>query len=237
MAVGIISAIPEEYTKLEWDSEPRTEIIVNKIFKFGKIDGIDVIAAESGIGKVNAAVTTGLLLGHFGCDSIAFSGCAGGLNPKQSCGDILIADSLVQHDYGAIVNGELISSIPGSFPALDKTDDDIAYVMPERLKNAITNVVGDDVSFGRILTGDTYLACANTRKMFHKQFEADAIEMEGGAIAQVCCSWHVPFVIVRVLSDLAGAESHYQFEEFIEDSSIKAARTVKTILPILDAWR
>mgnify|MGYP003652286585 FL=1 len=68
MAVGIISAIPEEYTKLEWDSEPRTEIIVNKIFKFGKMDGIDVIAAECGIGKVNAAVTTGLLLGHFGCE-------------------------------------------------------------------------------------------------------------------------------------------------------------------------
>ena len=237
MAVGIISAIPEEYTKLEWDSEPRTEIIVNKIFKFGKMDGIDVIAAECGIGKVNAAVTTGLLLGHFGCDSIAFSGCAGGLNPKYSCGDILIADSLVQHDYGAIVNGELISSIPGSFPALDKTDDDIAYVMPERLKNAITNVVDDDVSFGRILTGDTYLACESTRKMFHSQFEADAIEMEGGAIAQVCCSWHVPFIIVRVLSDLAGSDSHVEFDEFIEDSSIKAARTVKMILPILDAWK
>ena len=237
MAVGIISAIPEEYTKLEWDSEPRTEIIVNKIFKFGKMDGIDVIAAECGIGKVNAAVTTGLLLGHFGCDSIAFSGCAGGLNPKQSCGDILIADSLVQHDYGAIVNGELISSIPGSFPALDKTDDDIAYVMPPRLKNAIPNVVDDDVSFGRILTGDTYLACESTRKMFHKQFEADAIEMEGGAIAQVCCSWHVPFVIVRVLSDLAGAESQYEFEEFIDDASKKAAKTVKKVIPVLDVWK
>ena len=46
MAVGIISAIPEEYTKLEWDKEPRTEIIVNKIFKFGTMNGIDVIAAE-----------------------------------------------------------------------------------------------------------------------------------------------------------------------------------------------
>jgi len=237
MAVGVISAIPEEYTKLEWDSEPRTEIIVNKIFKFGKMDGIDVIAAECGIGKVNAALTTGLLLGHFGCDSIAFSGCAGGVNPKYNIGDILIADELIQHDYGAIVNGELISSIPGSFPALDKTDDDIAYVMPERLKNAITNVVGKDVSFGRILTGDTYLACENTRKMFFNQFKADACEMEAGAIAQVCCSWHVPFIIVKVLSDLSGSNSPMEFEEFIEDSSIKAAKTVKKVLPILDAWK
>ena len=49
-------------------------------------------------------------------------------------------------------------------------------------------------------------------------------EMEGGAIAQVCCSWHVPFVIVRVLSDLAGSDSHVEFDEFIEDSSVKAAQ-------------
>ena len=144
MAVGIISAIPEEYTKLVWDSKPRTETIVNKIFKFGKMDGIDVIAAESGIGKVNAALTTGLLLGHFGCESIAFSGVAGGLHKECSPGDILIADELIQHDYGAIVNGQLISSIPGSFPSLEDTDDAIAYVMPERLKNSITNVVDND---------------------------------------------------------------------------------------------
>jgi adenosylhomocysteine nucleosidase len=237
MAVGVISAIPEEYTKLEWDSEPRTEIIVNKIFKFGKMNGIDVIAAECGIGKVNAALTTGLLLGHFGCDSIAFSGVAGGLNPELQQGDIIIADELIQHDYGAIVNGQLISSIPGSFPALDDTDEGVAYVMPGRLKNALVNVIGLEPKFGRILTGDTYLACESTRKMFRGQFGADAIEMEGAAIAQVCCAWHVPFVIVRVLSDLSGAESHLQFEEFIDDASTKAAQTVSKILPILEEWK
>ena len=237
MAVGIISAIPEEYSRLEWDAEPKTEIIVNKIFKFGKINGIDVIAAECGIGKVNAALTTGLLLGHFGCDSIAFSGVAGGINPELKQGDILIADELIQHDYGAIVNGQLISSIPGSFPALDDIDDDIAYRMPERLKNALINVIVLEPKFGRILTGDTYLSCESTRKMFRGQFGADAIEMEGGAIAQVCCSWHVPFVVVRVLSDLAGAESQYEFEEFVDDASKKAASIVSRVLPVLDVWK
>ena len=237
MSVGIISAIPEEYTKLVWDHPPRTETIVNKIFNFGRINDVDVIAAECGIGKVNAAITTGLLLGHFGCDSIAFSGVAGGLNPDLSVGDIIIADELIQHDYGAIVDGQMISSIPGSFPALDDIDEDVAYTMPSALRSAIENEVGDYTKFGRIITGDTYLACENTRKMFHKQFQADAIEMEGAAIAQVCCSWHVPFVIVRVLSDLAGTDSHIQFEEFLEDSSIKAAKTVRQLLPILDAWK
>jgi len=237
MAVGIISAIPEEYTKLEWDSEPRTETIVNKIFNFGKMDGIDVIAAESGIGKVNAAITTGLLLGHFGCDSIAFSGCCGGLSPKHNIGDILVADELIQHDYGAIVDGQLISSIPGSFPSLDDTDDNIAYVMPIALKSAIEEVVGDYTKFGRILTSDTYLACDKTRKMLREQFQADGVDMEAAAIAQVCCSWHVPFVVVKVLSDLAGSNSPMEFEEFIDDASTKAAKTVKQLLPLLDVWK
>ena len=73
--------------------------------------------------------------------------------------------------------------------------------------------------------------------MFFNQFQADACEMEAGAIAQVCCSWHVPFIIVKVLSDLSGSNSPMEFEEFIEDSSIKAAKTVKKVLPILDAWK
>jgi adenosylhomocysteine nucleosidase len=236
MTVGVISAIPEEYSKLEWDAPPRTETIINKIFQFGTINGVDVIAAECGIGKVNAAMTTSLLLGHFGCDSIAFSGVAGGVNPAYRIGDVIIAEQLVQHDYGAIVEGELISAIPGSFPSLSDDDEDVSYKMSPDMREAIKYALGDEVRFGRVLTGDTYLACTETRNMFYKQFRADAIEMEGAAIAQVCCNWHKPFVVVRVLSDLAGNKSNMDFDEFVDESSSKAARIVKKLLPILDAW-
>ena len=115
MTVGVISAIPEEYGKLKWDDEPKTETIINKIFQFGTMNGVKVIAPECGIGKVNASMTTALLLGHFGCDSIAFSGVAGGVNPEYKIGDVLVAEQLIQHDYGAVVNGQLISAIPGVF--------------------------------------------------------------------------------------------------------------------------
>lgn len=236
MTVGIISAIPEEYSKLEWDAPPKTEKIINKIFQTGKINGVDVVAAECGIGKVNAALTTSLLLGHFNCSSIAFSGVAGGINPKFKIGDVIIAEQLIQHDYGAIVDGQLISAIPGSFPSLTDYDDDVSYKMSVDMREAIEYSLGTEVRFGRILTGDTYLACDETRKMFFKQFKADAVEMEGAAIAQVCCNWHKPFVVVRVLSDLAGNDSHIDFDEFVDESSTKAARIVKKLLPILDAW-
>lgn len=236
MTIGVISAIPEEFSKLQWDNEPRTETIINKIFKFGSINGVDIIAAECGIGKVNAAMTTGLLLGHFNCSSIAFSGVAGGINPKYKIGDVLIAEQLVQHDYGAIVEGQLISAIPGSFPALADSDDDTAYKMSQEMRSVLASQIGSLAHFGRIITGDTYLACTETRKMFFEQFKADAIEMEGGAIAQVCTNWHKPFVIIRVLSDLAGNDSHMDFDQFVDDSSKKAAVVLNKVLLVLDAW-
>lgn len=236
MTIGIISAIPEEYSKLEWDETPRTETIIDKIFQFGSINGVTVIAAECGIGKVNAAMTAALLLGHFGCSSIAFSGVAGGVNPKYKIGDVLIAEQLIQHDYGAIVDGQLISAIPGSFPALADSDKDTAYLMSPEMRAVLQREVGQLVHFGRVITGDTYLACTETRKMFFDQFKADAVEMEGAAIAQVCTNWNKPFVIIRVLSDLAGNDSHIDFDQFVDDSSKKASVVLNKVLPVLDAW-
>ena len=108
--------------------------------------------------------------------------------------------------------------------------------MSEEMKALLDSSIGKVVKFGKILTGDTYLACSETRKMFHQQFDADAIEMEGAAIAQVCCQWHKPFVVVRVLSDLAGDDSHVDFDDFVDESSSKAAKIVKKLLPLMDTW-
>lgn len=237
MTIGIISAIPEEYSKLTWDTTPRSETIISKEFQFGSINGIDVIAAECGIGKVNAAMTTSLLLGHYECDGIIFSGVAGGLNPDLNYGEVIVADKLIQHDYGAIVNGRFVHSLAGSFPQLaDDPDYDFSFSMSDEMKESIRFILGDYTRFGTVLTGDVYLACDNTRNALHKRFAADAIEMEGGAIAQVCCNFHKPFVIVRVLSDLAGSDSHVDFDTFVDSSSEKAATIVTKLLPMMDAW-
>jgi adenosylhomocysteine nucleosidase len=236
MTVGMISAIPEEYSKIKWDNEPVTKTVMKKKFQIGKINDIDIIAVESGIGKVNAAVVTTILISHFECNSIVFSGVAGGLNPNYNIGDVIIADKLIQHDYGAIVNGEVYSSLPGSFPALEDSKDPIAFEMSREMREYMQSHMGNDVKFGTILTGDTYLSCSQSRDMFHKQFSADAIEMEGAALAQVCCQCNIPFIVVRVLSDLAGENSHTDFDTFVDNSSKKSATVVTHLLPILDAW-
>lgn len=238
MPIGVISAIPEEYSKLAWDSSPRTETIINKIFQFGTINGVEVIAAECGIGKVNAAMTTSLLLGHYNCDGIIFSGVAGGINPKFDIGQVIIAEELIQHDYGTISKNVFFNAIPGSFPGYTEDDNQVSYKMPSTMKNTIRHVLQntDGIYFGKILTGDTYVACSSTREKLWNKFGADAVEMEGAAIAQVCCNWNKPFVVIRVLSDLAGNTSHFDFDTFVDESSEKAANLTQRLLPILDAW-
>jgi len=238
MPIGVISAIPEEYSKLSWDAAPRTESIINKIFQFGTINGVDVIAAECGIGKVNAAMTTSLLLGHYNCDGIIFSGVAGGINPKLNIGQVIIADELVQHDYGTMSKSVFFNAIPGSFPGYTEDDKNVSYKMPTAMKNTIRHLLGPDhdVYFGKVLTGDTYVACSTTREQLRNKFGADAVEMEGAAIAQVCCNWSKPFIVIRVLSDLAGNTSHFDFDTFVDESSEKAANLTQKLLPILDAW-
>tara|TARA_R110001606_G_scaffold347072_1_gene496360 strand:- start:4978 stop:5691 length:714 start_codon:yes stop_codon:yes gene_type:complete len=236
MTVGMISAIPEEYSKIKWDDTPKTETVMNKEFQIGKINGTSIVAGECGIGKVNAAITSTVLLTHYNCDSIIFSGVAGGLNPRHKIGDIIIGSKLIQHDYGSIVDQQVYSSLPGCFPSLEDNDDPISYEMSSEMEAFLQSHVGSVATFGTIITGDTYLSCSETRKMFHQQFDADAIEMEGGAIAQVCCQTNKPFVIVRVLSDLAGDHSHIDFDKFIDDSAASAARVVSHLIPILDAW-
>lgn len=236
MAVGMISAIPEEYSKIKWDIAPKTETVMNKEFHIGEINGTPIIAAECGIGKVNAAITSTLMLSHYKCNSIVFSGVAGGLNPRHKIGDIIIGSKIIQHDYGAIVDQQVYSSLPGSFPSLEETNDPVSYEMSSEMQSFLESHIGNVATFGTILTGDTYLSCSETRKMFYEQFNADAIEMEGGAIAQVCCQNNKPFVIVRVLSDLAGENSHVDFDKFVDDSSVSAVRVVSHLIPILDAW-
>ena len=94
---------------------------------------------------------------------------------------------------------------------------------------------GSMAHFGRVITGDTYLACSGTREMFFEQFKADAVEMKVRQSHKYVATG-MSFVIVRVLSDLAGDESHIDFDQFVDESSQKAARILNKVLPVLDVW-
>lgn len=109
--LGILSAIPEELRHLE-DREEGSEAIAGLIFHRGRIEGRAAVFVETGIGKVNAALTATVLAQHYGCRALVFGGVAGGIDAALGIGDVVVATKLVQHDYGALVGGRIEAISP-----------------------------------------------------------------------------------------------------------------------------
>ncbi|MCV7227383.1 5'-methylthioadenosine/adenosylhomocysteine nucleosidase [Mycolicibacterium komossense] len=248
--IGLICAIPEELAHLRDVLTDVTTVEVARLrFDEGVLDGHQVVLVGAGMGKVNAGIVTTLLAQRFGCRVIVLSGVAGGLDPALHIGDVVIADRVIQHDVGRIENEQLLMYQAGHVAFINPTDE-LGYRMaPDILARirAHLDVVtlpslaaaagGRDrpphIAYGTVLTGDQYLHCESTRDRLHRDTAALAIEMEGGAVAQVCEVFGVPWVIIRALSDLAGRDSAVDFGAFAEGVAAVSAGLVRQLLPVL----
>lgn len=260
--IGIICAIPEEINHLSHSDDFRLEreIRISKfIFRLGKIGEKRVVLAECGMGKVNAALITTLLVENFECETVIFSGIAGGLDPELKVGDVVIAEKSIQWDYGSLQDRELQIYQPGYLPFYMPTDTLGYEINPDYLKK-IKDCLTDDfelpllsneltnaslstnteseqrkvrLSYGTILTGDQFINCPETRRMLFEKYGAQAVEMEGAAIAQVCEALSVNCILIRALSDLAGEESSFDFLKFMIEVGSISAKIVKRLIGCL----
>lgn len=254
--LAVICAMAEEKSALrEHMTALETRDLLGRTVTLGALEGHDVVVAESGVGKVASAVTAALLAREFGCRGLVVSGVAGGLDPNLHIGDTVIAHSLVQHDYGHLQDAALTPFRPG-VPPLGPNRKDIAFdlspAMVERLQRVAeairlpdlpadivapnSDVAGRSegrprrVLMGRILSGDQFINSEMVRRRLHQEFDAQAVEMEGAAVAQVGALLGLPVVVVRCLSDLAGAESHLDFPRFVDAVAPGAALVLRHII-------
>jgi adenosylhomocysteine nucleosidase len=238
VTIGLICAIPQELAALQSAfTENHTEAVAHSRFITGVLDGHDVVLAGSGMGKVNAAIVTTLLADRFGCRTIVFSGVAGGLDPALSIGDVVVADRIVQHDAGVLENERVRTYQPGHAPIINPTDRLGYPVDPDllaRVKDRLEGMpVPGQIVYGTVLTGDQYLNCDSTRQHLLSELDGKAIEMEGGAVAQVCEAFGLPWLVVRALSDLAGGNALFDFTAFVEQASATSATILRRLLPVL----
>ncbi|MGB3482974.1 MAG: 5'-methylthioadenosine/adenosylhomocysteine nucleosidase [Mycobacterium sp.] len=250
MTIGLICAIPEELAHLQDlldDATPTT--IGHAEFREGLLAGRRVVLAGAGMGKVNAAIVTTVLAERFRCDAVVLSGVAGGLDPTLDIGDVVIADHIVQHDCGRIENETLLSYQPGHVSFINPTGQ-LGYQTDAELLARVTACLdgvelpvipraagGRDrpprITAGTILTGDQYIHCEATRGQLHEKFGASAVEMEGGAVAQVCETFGIPWLVIRALSDLAGRDSSIDFPLFVDRVASISATVLCRILPAI----
>jgi adenosylhomocysteine nucleosidase len=223
MKVAIIGAMEEEVTVLREKLENRKEtIIAGCEYSEGTINGVDVILLKSGIGKVNAALSTAILLEKFQPDYVINTGSAGGYNPSLNVGDVVISTEVRHHDVDVTAFGYEYGQVPG-MPAAFEADATLMSIAEESAKE-ITDV---QVSKGLIVTGDSFMNDPARVDFVRGKFtDLQAVEMEAAAIAQVCYQFKTPFVIIRALSDIAGKESDISFDQFLETAAVNSANLV-----------
>lgn len=212
MIIGIIGAMSEELEILLKDmSLEKSETKANMTFHQGKLWGKDVVAVVCGIGKVNAAVCTQILISEYKIDNIINVGVAGGIGKDIYPGDVVIADSLIQHDVDTTVFGDR----HGQIPRLDTFDFKCDSKLIEIAQQACKDLSEIKSFTGRIVTGDQFIASIEKIQWLALEFEAFACEMEGGSIAHVCYLNQIPFVVIRSISDNANNGAHMDFQKFV----------------------
>lgn len=236
--IGIIGAMEEEVTIL---SQRLTKSVIHSIgpFRFmqGILGGQEVVLLQCGIGKVQAAVGCALLIDHFTPGLIVNTGSAGGISPDLAVGDLVISDGALYHDVDVTAFGYEAGQIPGQPPifAADRRSGEFAEKAFEDLKKEGTLPPTVRYMRGIIGSGDSFMHDPKRIMELKKQFPAVcAVEMEGAAIAHTCTLFRVPFVILRSISDVAGKESPYSFEEFLHLASHHSSLLVQKMLTLLD---
>jgi len=235
--IGILCALPQEQALLaSWLGDPPPLPGRGIEARAGRLDGRDVVVVAAGVGKVRAATTATLMIERLGCRALVLSGVAGGLSEDAAIGDIVIADRLIDIDYGRLTPEGRIVYQPGVLPIPEEKPQP-GYVLPaalaDRVRARLTKI-GLEATLGTILTTDAYLASPQERDELAGEWGGLAVEMEGSALCGVAERLDVPWLVVRALSDRAGEDSLDDFRAFVDAAAANSAHLVRELLPIFD---
>ncbi len=219
--IAIMGAMPEEIEPLLKKVENVKKIeYANNSYYEATYKGKELVIAYSKIGKVFSSLTASTLIEKFGCQKLLFSGVAGAINPKLHIGDLIIADKLCQHDLDITIFGHDFGYVPegAKFVETDKALREVAKEVAQKSDLSLIE--------GTIATGDQFVASNERKEFISKNFQADAIEMEGASVAVVCDALNVPFFILRAISDTANDDAGIDFDEFMVGSAIISANFI-----------
>ncbi len=209
---GIIGAMEIEVSSLqERLSDAEIYKIASMYFYKGSLEGNDVVVVRSGVGKVNAALCTQILVDRFNVSVIINTGMAGSLTDKLNVGDILISSEAMQHDMDATGFGYKKGEIPSADTSLFPASRELMDLALECAKDAVPHI---KVMEGRVLTGDQFISDNVKKKELVEEMGGMCAEMEGAAIAQGAFLNKVPFLIIRCISDNADSDAGISFDKF-----------------------
>jgi adenosylhomocysteine nucleosidase len=231
--IGITREIAPVEVRLQ---SPTVERIRGVVFTSGTIDGARIMTARVGVGKVNAAEATTLLLDHFLPAAVIFSGTAGAVDPDLNPGDVVLGTAVGHHDFGTVTASAFVRG-PTRDPASGQLDPVFFPAAPELLAAARRAAVTVRLSRlpdaepgpvarireGVIVTGDSFISSSVRRDELRSELKASVVEMEGAAVAQVCARFGVPLIVIRSVTDRAEAQAMPSYQRFVDLASRNAA--------------
>ncbi|HIP52366.1 MAG TPA: 5'-methylthioadenosine/adenosylhomocysteine nucleosidase [Campylobacterales bacterium] len=227
--IAIMGAMPEEIEPLLEKLENINKVeYANNTYYEATYKGKDLVIAYSKIGKVFSSLTASTLLEKFACDKLLFSGVAGAINPALKIGDLIIADKLCQHDLDISIFGHDFGYVPEGAKFVE-TDKALREIAKEVAKENNLSLIE-----GTIATGDQFVASNERKGFISKNFQADAIEMEGASVAVVCDALKVPFFVLRAISDTANDDAGMDFDEFMVGSAKISANFILDMVEKID---
>jgi adenosylhomocysteine nucleosidase len=237
--LGIISALQEEQEGLVQAMEgPATVAYGMRDYTVGQLWGIDAVCVLSRIGKVAAAMTATILVEKFGVSHILFTGVAGSGDVGVHVGDIVIGESLVQHDMDAsplfppfevpltgiahfLSDAGMSAQLAGA--AFDFVDGDFLEVIGAEDRRDF-RLERPRIHRGLIASGDQFVSSRDhigSLNVSHPGLLA--VEMEGAAVAQVCFELGIPFAVMRTISDNANENAATDFMRFVKSVAARYA--------------
>ena len=229
MNVTIIAALQEELDAFrrahDLSPVPRRGPFTAARWRHGAAGvAVDVTVLRSGVGKVSAAMVAQYAVDHFRPDYLIVTGIAGALSGELAVGDVVVSRDCVQHDLDVTALGVPVGQVP-------RTGHRFLAADPRLVALAMaTEVPGQQVVAGRILTGDQFIAAAATRQERLRRLHGTAVEMEGAAVALVAAVNRVPFVIVRSVSDHADGAAPGDFHAFLRRAAANSCTVCAGIL-------
>ncbi len=239
--IGIISAMKEEMQSLLNALENKQTYSKGmRTYYQGTLFDKDVVLVFSRWGKVASATTATQLINDFNLTELIFTGVAGAITPNLNIGDIVIGTDLIQYDVDASPFFEKFT-----VPILNKKAFETARHQRALLLNASQkfisnyhsiismeeatkyNIKHPKVIEGAIASGDQFINDLNRVNLLNQELPSvTCVEMEGGAVAQLCYEYDIPFSIIRIISDKAHDNAHIEFQKFADAIATKYALSI-----------
>lgn len=229
MVIGIIAA---ENTEMIAIKNTMLNVIEEKVYDLnfikGTIENKQCVLVECGVGKVNAARTTQILIDKYKVNYVINIGSAGALTNELNVEDIVIGKELVQHDFDVTGAGNYELGEICRVGKFFKSDERLV-----ELCNQTINEFKDrhfNIKLGIIATGDWFAHIPEKSKQIQTEFNADCIEMEGASVAQVCFLDKIPFLVIRGISDTPNGNNKIDFHTYLEIVSKRVSEILKNLI-------